>query len=206
MFTVDDDWSSVPSIIGYRGNDVITATGVDPQTVLGIGTPPVVKVIANKNNPNTNVTGGVAEMDGIPNPAVAFQGSGTADAPNIVIYLNTSGRASINVSYLLRDIDGSSDISIQPVALQYRLGNTGDFINIPAGFVADASSVPDLATLTTPVSVILPSACDNQPMVEIRILTTNAVGSDEWIGIDDIVVSQGVLPLNLTYFKAAINF
>lgn len=36
----------------------------------------------------------------------------------------------------------------------------------------------------------LPVAANNQPQVQVRILTTNAVGSDEWVGIDDITVSS----------------
>src|SRR5690606_27098651 len=44
----------------------------------------------------------------------------------------------------------------------------------------------------TPVSVTLPADAENQPLVELRIMTTDAVGSDEWIGIDDIsVVAAG---------------
>ena len=55
--------------------------------------------------------------------------------------------------------------------------------------MADASSGPSLATLVTPVNVTLPAAAEKQPIVEIRIITTDAVGSDEWIGIDDISVT-----------------
>ena len=77
------------------------------------------------------------------------------------------------------------------MALQYRVGSTGNYTNIPAAFVADASSGPNLATLVTPVSVTLPAACENQPLVQLRIITTNAVGSDEWIGVDDINVTAG---------------
>ena len=34
LITADHDWSNVPSIIGYRGDDLTTATGTDPQTIL----------------------------------------------------------------------------------------------------------------------------------------------------------------------------
>jgi hypothetical protein len=50
------------------------------------------------------------------------------------------------VSYNLRDLDGSIDNAVQPVALQYRVGSTGNFTNLPAGFVADATTGPSLAT------------------------------------------------------------
>jgi len=188
LITTDDNWAGVPGIVGFRGDDLTTVTATDPQTIIadGAGTP--VDVIANQANPNTQATGGVAEFDGIANPTIALQGSGTADAPHIVITINTTGLSGVRVAYILRDIDGSTDNAIEPVALQFRVGNSGNYTNIPAGFVADASTGPSLATLVTPVSVTLPAAADNQPVVQLRIMTTNAVGNDEWIGIDDILV------------------
>lgn len=190
LITTNDDWSGVPGITGYRGDSLTGSTGTDPQTILGEGTP-VVNVIANQSAPDTLSTGGVAEFDGIPNPVVALNGSATADAPNIVISVNTSGDSQIHVAYNLRDLDGSADNSVQAVALQYRIGATGNFTNVPAGFVADATSGPNLATLVTPVSATLPAACDNQSLVQLRVITSNAVGNDEWVGIDDINITAG---------------
>src|SRR6185295_3072853 len=40
----------------------------------------------------------------------------------------------------------------------------------------------------------LPAACDDQPLVQVRVITTDAVGSDEWVGIDDINISAGSTP------------
>jgi predicted extracellular nuclease len=185
--TTNNDWSGVSGIIGYRG-DGLASTGNDPQTILTDGSTTPVNVNANQTNPNTFATGGVSEFH-ITDPVVALQGSGTADAPHIVIYLNTTGQSGINISYNLRDIDGAVDNAVQQVALQYRVGNSGNFTNIPAGFVADATTGPSLATLVTPVSVALPSAVDNQADVQIRIITVDAAGSDEWVGIDDISIT-----------------
>src|SRR5215208_1000993 len=61
-------------------------------------------------------------------------------APYIKLYLNTSGQTNINISYNLRDVDGTLDNAIQPVALQFRVGSSGAFTNVPAGFVADATT------------------------------------------------------------------
>jgi hypothetical protein len=191
LITVDDNWDSVPGIIGYRGDDLTAAIGVDPQTILTDGSLTPVDVNANRNDPDAFLSGGVTEFDTAPvtNPVVALNGSGTADAPHLVINLNTSGTTAINVAYNLRDLDASADNSIQPIALQYRVGNTGAFTNLPAGFVPDATTGPSTATLVTPVSVPLPVACENQPLVQIRIMTTNASGNDEWVGIDDINIT-----------------
>ncbi|HEX4935900.1 MAG TPA: hypothetical protein VFV33_22120, partial [Gemmatimonadaceae bacterium] len=126
LISVSDDWLSVPGIIGYRGDGLTAATGIDPQTVLGEGTL-VVDVNANLTNPNTFATGGVAEFHAGTggNAVVALQGSGTARAPHLVLSVNTTGLFNITVDYNLRDIDGAADNSIQPVALQYRVGSTG---------------------------------------------------------------------------------
>ncbi len=188
LITTNDDWSGVAGIIGYRGDGLVASTNVDPQTVLADGSATPVDVNANQANPNTFTTGGVTEFE-ITDPVVALQGSGTADAPHIVIYLNTTGQSDINISYNVRDIDGAADNAVQQVALQYRVGNSGSFTNVPAGYIADATTGPSLATLVTPVNVTLPSAVDNQSEVQIRIITTDAVGSDEWIGIDDISIT-----------------
>jgi DNA/RNA endonuclease G (NUC1) len=192
LITADDNWDNVPGIIGYRGDGLTGATAVNPQIVVAESA--VVDVNANQTAPNTFGTGGVSEFH-IPNPVVALQGSGTARAPYIQLHLNTIGQSNINVSYNLRDIDGSVDNAVQPVALQFRVGSSGNFTNVPAGFVADATTGPNLATQVTPVSVTLPPAAENQPLLQVRIITTDAAGVDEWVGIDDITVTGSVIVL-----------
>ena len=194
LISADDNWSGVPSIQGFRGDGLTGATGADPQTILGgDDAAPVLDVNANRNDPNVFGTGGVAEFDGIATPCVALSGSGTADAPYITLYLNTTGVTNIRVQYNLRDLDGSADNAIQPVALQYRTATTGNFTNIPAAFVADATT-QNAATLVTAVNVILPVACENQATLQLRIITANAAGNDEWVGIDDILITPNAAP------------
>ncbi|MFZ3151909.1 MAG: Ig-like domain-containing protein [Anaerolineaceae bacterium] len=193
LITLDDNWSGVPGISGYRGDNLTSAMGADPQLILAPDDTGVIDVVANQSNPNTNTTGGVAEFDGISDPVVALQGSGTADAPYLLINLDTTNFQEILVNYNVRDIDGSADNVVQPVALHYRVGTSGNFTNLPGGFVADATTGPSLATLVTPVSVTLPSDVNNQPIVQLRIMTANAVGNDEWVGIDDISITGNTL-------------
>ncbi len=189
MITTDGDWSGVPSIIGYRGDGLTAVTGTDPQTLLMNDSPGVVNVIANQANPDSFASGAVVEFDGIPNPTIALNGSGTADAPYIQIHLNTLGRENVTISYNLRDLDGSGDNATQQYALHYRVGNTGDFTNVPEGYVADATT-GGTADQVTAVNVTLPAAVNNFALVQLRIMTTNAGGNDESVGIDDIVVSS----------------
>lgn len=202
LITFNNEWFDVPSIIGYRGDNLTTVTGATPDTLLSDGNSTPVNVIANQANPNTNATGGIAEFE-ITNPVVAFQGSGTADAPFIIIYLNTTGTSNIRVRYTLRDIDGSADNAFQSVALQYRIGNSGNFTNIPAAYVPDATT-GGAATLETNIDVNLPAVCENQSQVQLRIITTNAVGNDEWVGIDDINIGVSA-PSTTVSVSAGIN-
>jgi cysteine-rich repeat protein len=190
LITADDMWSGVPGIEGHLGRDITMVLAADPQTLVTESTVANdVDVIANQTMPNTQTNGGVAEFE-LADPTIALQGSGGADAAHILITVNTTGVAFVRVAYSLRDIDGSTDNAIQPVALQYRVGTTGSFTNVAAGFVADASTGPSLATLVTAVSALLPAQAGNQPVVQIRIITSNAQSLDEWIGVDNIAITS----------------
>lgn len=190
LLSASDDWSAVPSIEGFRGDGLTGTTAVDPATVTGTST--VVDVNVNQTSPNSFGTGGVTEFH-LADPVVALAGSGTARAPYLALYLDSTGQKDVTLSFVARDLDGSGDNAAQALAVQYRIGDSGSWINVPAGFVADASTGPNLATLRTNVSVVLPAAANNQPELQIRIITTDAAGNDEWIGIDDIRVSGSVI-------------
>ncbi|HEX8933785.1 MAG TPA: Ig-like domain-containing protein, partial [Pseudonocardiaceae bacterium] len=190
LITANNNWGSVPGIIGYNGTGLALSAGTDPQTILLDGSLTPVTVLANQTNTGLN-TGGVAEFQ-LANPTIALQGDNTASAPHIVLNLDTTGRSNIHVGYNLRDIDGSTDNAAQQVALQYRVGSVGNYTNIPAGYVADATTGPSQATQVTPVSVTLPAAADNQSLVQLRIITSRATTNqkDEWVGVDDIAVTS----------------
>jgi MYXO-CTERM domain-containing protein len=204
LITTNDVWSGVPSIIGYRGDLLAGASAVDPQTIVGEGTP-VIDVNANQTLPNAFSTGGVTEFE-LTNSSIALSGSGTARAPNIVLHLDTTGRENVTFACLLRDLDGSTDNAVQAVAVQYRVGTTGNFINLPAGFVSDATTGPSLATATAMVSVTLPADAANVPQLQIRILTADATGNDEWVGIDDISVTSTAIPVALDFGDAPDSY
>jgi hypothetical protein len=180
-----DNWSGVPGITGYRGDNLTSAAGTDPQTILAPDDAGVVDVIPNQSSVALT-DGGVAEFE-IADPVVALQGSNTADAPYLLISLNAAGMESVQVSYRVRDIDTTMDDAVQPVALHYRLGGSGNYANVPAAYLADAT-VPG-AIQSTLVSVTLPADANDQPLLQLRIMTSNASGVDEWVGIDDISVT-----------------
>jgi methionine-rich copper-binding protein CopC len=184
LITADDNWNAVQGIVGFTGGNLASTEGLDPQGVLVDD--PAVDVAANLTDVGT-LAGGVAEFE-LANPTIALKGFRSATAPNIVISLNTTGKTNVFVSYNLRDIDDTSANSISPVAVQYRVGGSGTFTNLPAGFVDDATQGPNQGGLVTPVEVGLPAAANDQSLVQVRIITANAVGPDEWVGVDDISV------------------
>lgn len=189
LITGNDSWANVPSIEGFLGDtNAGSPTAVDPRTLTD-GSSGAIDVIANQTNPNGLTNGGVAEFH-IANPTVALNGSGTADAPALVLYLNASGCEDVRVQFNARDIDGSSDNAAQQIAVQYRIGDTGEWTNVPGGYSADVTSGPSLEGQTTAFNVVLPSDANNQSQVQVRIITTNAPSNDEWVGIDDINVSS----------------
>jgi predicted extracellular nuclease len=197
LISASDDWSGVLGIEGYLGQNITTGIGTDPQTLLTTSSV-ASDLDVTANVTNTAVTnGGVVEFHtsappGLSDAVVALQGSGTADAPYLLFYLDTTGKGNITVSYNLRDID-LNDSATQPVALQYRVGSTGNFVNLPAGFVADATD-DGSATKVSPVSVLLPAAANNEPLVQVRVMTTNAADNDEFVGVDDINITGEDLP------------
>ena len=192
LISRDDDWSGVAGVVGHRGDGLTSAAGADPRAVLADGSGTPADVNENEGDPAAvGLAGGVAEFE-LPDPVVALQGSATAAAPHLVVSLDTRGRSGVTVRYRLRDIDPSSIANaVQAVALQYRVGGSGPYAAVPGGAVADATTGPGAATLVTSVSAVLPAAADDRPLVQLRILTTNAVGQDEWVGVDDIEVDAG---------------
>src|SRR5215207_3589973 len=188
LIAMDDDWSRVPAIVGYRGDGIVTEPGIDPREVLSDGSTTPVDVTANRTDPGADgLAAGVAEFE-LPNPVVAIEGSATAGAPHLLIALDMRGRAGIAVTLLLRDIDASTADAVEPVAVQYRVGGAGDFANAPGGYVADATTGPGEAVAVTAVRTTLPAAVDDRQLVHLRVITTDATG-DEWVGVDDLEVS-----------------
>ena len=192
--TSSDVWPADLSIIGYLGDIYPTTapTDLDPRNLRSpaLG---AVDVVANQTTGNPS-SGGVIEVTVGGNTMVGLNGSGTADAPSLVLYLNAAGREQVTVSFDAIDADASADFASQQLNIQYRTSATGEWINVPGGYFADVSATGGV--LTTPISVTLPSGANNAATLEVRIMTVNAGGNDEFIGIDNIVV--GSRPLTAT--------
>lgn len=192
LITANDNWSGVPGVQGYLGDDSTTTTaGVDPQTRLAQSWSTTTDVVANASA--TSTAGGAIEVQG---DTIAIQGSGTADAPNLVFHLDLTDQTGVELSFDARDLDASADDAVQQIAVQYRIGGTGDYTNLPVGYIADATT-GGAAGQVTERDVALPAAVEGQASVFVRVITTNAAGNDELVGIDNIAFTTdtGQLPL-----------
>ncbi|HEX5059084.1 MAG TPA: hypothetical protein VFV99_06975, partial [Kofleriaceae bacterium] len=69
----NDDWSYVPGVVGFLGQDLTTTPGEDPQLLVGESTlPNDVDLMAAQTAPNSLGTGGVASFY-LTDPVVALQ-------------------------------------------------------------------------------------------------------------------------------------
>jgi hypothetical protein len=215
LITTNNNWTNVSSVEGYCGGGLANTFGVDPQTILTtefsgnmLPNSPTC-VAANKGNPSAFNAGGLAEFDDDRNSpmGIGFQGNVQARAPYMVFYLNTVGKTNIMFRYDATDLDDGSNDSVSQVALQYRVGDTGNFINLPAGYIPDATDlyVAGATRRVTTRTVALPAAVDNQAKVQVRIMMTDAAGPDgastpdEWVGINNVTAG------NLAPTAASVN-
>ena len=189
LISHSDNWSGVPSIQGFANIAGAHGLDVDPRTLTGESKDVDVSDDVFKSPSKFNLTGdkaGIAEFQDF--GIVALGGSNQADAPNLVVYLDTTDvTAPVILDFDVQDLDSSAHDSDQQLNVQYRIGDMGPWINVPDGYLPDVTEAA--ATPTTHVSVTLPLDAMGEPQVQLRIMTTNASGRDEWIGIDNINVA-----------------
>src|SRR5262245_22899645 len=66
LITANDTWTNVPSIEGYRGDNLTASPGSNPNTNAGaLANDPatITRTLANQTSPETLTTGAVAEFD-----------------------------------------------------------------------------------------------------------------------------------------------
>jgi endonuclease I len=114
--------------------------------------------------------------------------SGTQSAGALIIAINTTGNTNIDVQWTARLIlqQASWDNNI---ALQYRIGTTGNFIDI--GTTTTFSTAGQVVGYNQTYSELLPFAAENQPIVQLRFIywaTAGGSGSRDRIALDDISI------------------
>jgi hypothetical protein len=188
QLSTPNDWSGIPSIQGFATVAGASGEGADPRTLVGDSQTQNLEtdVFTTPSHLDTATSGGVADFGDF--GIVGLGGGGTEVAPNLVLYLDTTGIAApVSVKFDIQDLDGSTHDATEQLNVQYRVGETGNWTNVPGGYFADVTSAN--ATPTTHVNLTLPLDALGEPQVQVRIMTTDATGRDEWVGIDNIVVA-----------------
>lgn len=141
----------------------------------------------NGDLPNTTTsTSGGWKDEGANGISVLASGSQAAGA--WVIAINTIGKTNIEIQWTVRLLlqQASRDNS---VALQYRIGTSGNFIDI--GSASTYNSSGQGVNHFQSYSETLPAAAENQPEVQVRWLyweSNGTTGSRDRLSVDDISI------------------
>ena len=123
-----------------------------------------------------------------------FLTSGTIQTVGaICLSLNTTGRVSEQVTWTAADQTIGTTRQMN-LTLQYRLGITGSFTTVAASTYTTSNTA--IAAAQTFTNVVLPSACDNQAIVQLRWIyyeSAAQAGARDAIRLDDISVTSSLL-------------
>ena len=103
--------------------------------------------------------------------------------------MDATGRDNVTVSFDVEDIDGSVDNALQQVACNIALV-AGNY-TMSAAFITDATAGPYQGKVTHVTATLRSWA--NKSDLQIRVITNDAAGNDEWVGIDNIQVTSTVV-------------
>jgi hypothetical protein len=114
-----------------------------------------------------------------------------------LVSLNASGRGNIYVSWKAQTLipgDGTPNPRICNLRLQYRLGNSGLFTDVPGPVEFIASTSAGLPFTLGPT--LLPAECWNQSVVQVRWIyfesSAGNIGSRPKIRLDDIEITSDI--------------
>ena len=167
----------------------------------------------NAGSSASTTTGGVHNYNG----KIGILATGSSD-PSLALSINTTGHSNVTMSFDLMTIrnayDGGSNTRISQVDLQYRVGTTGSFTSVSGltnGIYQNNTTTQTGAGVTTPQkseskSFILPSAVDNQAVVQLRWVQRDVSGGGSRPGfaVDNIVITVAS-PGSLQFSAANYN-
>lgn len=148
------------------------------------------------------VASGTATTAGISNlGASGFQFLSTSTAPNrkvgsVCVAINTTNRQSVLVSWTAQDMTTSATGTTMGLSMQYRIGTTGAFTDFGSSGLYQTSSSSQAAAQNFS-NISLPSACDNQAVVQVRwiyyqIGTTGS--ARDAVRLDEITIASTAMP------------
>ena len=150
------------------------------------------------------------------NGKIGFLNTGSLDL-TIGFAFNTTGQTAIQVKFDAMTIRNPYDVPttntrINEMVLQYRVGTTSSFITLSPTAYAN-NDEKQITAVTTPqnvktIKVTLPSACDNQPEVQVRWISRqiSGGGSRPSFAIDNLDIRSDIAaPVNVAGYPKATN-
>lgn len=179
----------------FNGSTTTYPDGIQGWTISGSTASTFPTAAPNGNAPlvagsNSSTTAGVFDM----NEKIGMLSTSTA-LRSIALSINTSGQANINVSYTAATQRQESAARIGAIGLQYRIGNTGTFINVDGTEYQNPGGTNNITGTVSlnpqNISVNLPAECANQPEVQLRWVyrEVSGTGNRPSFSIDNISIS-----------------
>ncbi|MHC0448284.1 choice-of-anchor J domain-containing protein [Flavobacterium sp. 3-218] len=152
------------------------------------------------------------------NQKIGFLNAGSFLDQTIALAVNTSENTKVRVQYdvmVVRNpyVAGTTTNRINEMALQYRVGETGNFITLNETLFQNNTTTRTSETAGVPMqtkhfSLTLPTECDDKPIVQIRWITRQVSGSGARpaFAIADIDVrSDNVAPISDAGYPKVAN-
>jgi hypothetical protein len=177
---------------GWQGWTISTA----PAATFNTAAPTADRILTASGTAGIN-SGNIYNYDG----KIGFLNTGSLDL-SLVLAVNTTGATNVPVSYDIMTLrnphDGASNTRINEVTLQYRVGTTGNFTDL-TGVLYQNNTTTQTGTVTTPQNIsaktlILPAACNNQPIVQLRWVSrqVSGGGARPSFAVDNVAVGTTI--------------
>jgi hypothetical protein len=125
-----------------------------------------------------------------------FLSSGTATTVGaLCVSVNATNRSNLTATWTAEDRTSGASRQMN-LTLQYRLGTTGAFTTVTGGQYTTSNS--SQAAASTFTNIALPSACNNQAVVQLRWIyweSPTQAGSRDAIRLDDITIASVASPI-----------
>lgn len=121
---------------------------------------------------------------------IGLLASGSNPAGAVVVAINTTGLSNIQVSWICKTIKNQSSRD-NSIALQYRVGTSGNFINVGTTNTYSSAGMANGHSSST-YTETLPAGAENQSVVQVRWIYWESVstsGSRDKISVDDISIT-----------------
>ena len=177
----------------YTGSSNLYLPGWQGWTITGaistaFPTAPPASNQAQTSGTNATTTSGIFDFNG----KIGFMNLASA-MKSFCLAINTSGYASIQVSYLASTQRTQPSDRIGAIGLQYRLGSSGTFVDVGTSYqnINSVSSTSGTGSINpTTINVNLPVSCDNLPQVQLRWVykDVSGIGGRPSFSIDNVSI------------------